>query len=631
LSGLRSGDQITATYTSTATFSSQTGRYSILPLLNDPNGALTNYTVITNAGTLTITPAPLDVSADDQSRAYGGANPRLTGSITGIRNGDNITALYSADATSASKVGPYTITPIVSDWGRKLSNYVLTTRNGLLTVYPAGLIGKADDKRRGYGEDNPPFTVSYTGFVNGEDSSIITGTLSGSTPAVVDSPPGAYPITVIGQSAPNYDIEYQTGTLTVTNLELIIQVNDATRSYGATNTLFSGTVTGLESGDNITVSYTSVATPGSPVGKYAIEAVINDSDKKLVRYNVTVHNGTLTVNPARLLGTADDKTRSYGQTNPTFTVTYSGFVNGENSKVVSGALTAFTPADVASSLGSYPIFVSGPSATNYQIDFQSGTLTVTAAVLTVTADNKSRAVAMANPPLTGSIVGIQNHENITASYSTTATLLSLPGDYPITPALSDPDNKLGNYRVTLRYGTLTVTVTPTLSIGNLLSAPSVGLPASRTSLTITADDKARAYRAPNPALTGTIAGLKQADNITVTYTTSADASSAPGSYSIMPVLHDPDGNLGHYDVTVRTANLTVKPASPVRITIVGAANGHFRISGTGDGGVLYTIQSSSDLIHWTALGSAASDVNGKFVFDDTSNPQKSLFFRVALP
>ena len=62
-----------------------------------------------------------------------------------------------------------------------------------------------------------------------------------------------------------------------------------------------------------------------------------------------------------------------------------------------------------------------------------------------------------NPPFTGTISGIQNGDNITASYSTTATVSSPVGTCPITASLNDPSGRLGNYSVRLNEGTLTIT------------------------------------------------------------------------------------------------------------------------------------------------------------------------------
>ncbi len=63
VSGLQPQDGITVSYTTTALPSSTVGGYAITPSLNDPNSALTNYTVTLTAGTLTVSAAPLSVTA----------------------------------------------------------------------------------------------------------------------------------------------------------------------------------------------------------------------------------------------------------------------------------------------------------------------------------------------------------------------------------------------------------------------------------------------------------------------------------------------------------------------------------------------------------------------------------------
>jgi MBG domain (YGX type) len=45
-----------------------------------------------NNGTLTVTPAPLSIVADDVTRAAGTPNPTFTGTSSGLKNGDAITA-----------------------------------------------------------------------------------------------------------------------------------------------------------------------------------------------------------------------------------------------------------------------------------------------------------------------------------------------------------------------------------------------------------------------------------------------------------------------------------------------------------------------------------------------------------
>jgi subtilisin family serine protease len=89
------------------------------------------------------------------------------------------------------------------------------------------------------------------------------------------------------------------------------------------------------------------------------------------------------------------------------------------------------------------------------------------AALSVTPQNIARSYGATNPTLTGTIVGIANSDNITATYSTTATTNSPPGTYPITVTLVDPSSRLGHYTTTLNQGTLTITNANTLPLVSL--------------------------------------------------------------------------------------------------------------------------------------------------------------------
>ena len=165
--------------------------------------------------------APLSVTADNQSRPYGSANPALTGTIAGILNGDAISASYTTAATAGSPLGTYAIVPSVSG---PVGNYNITTNQGILTVTPAPLTIQADNKSRAYGATNPPFTFTGTGFVNGETAAVLTGSPSFSTTAGTNSPVGSYPI-VISQgtlSDSNYSFSFANGTLTVTPTNAIL-------------------------------------------------------------------------------------------------------------------------------------------------------------------------------------------------------------------------------------------------------------------------------------------------------------------------------------------------------------------------------------------------------------------------
>ena len=57
--------------------------------------------------------------------------------------------------------------------GPRLSDYLITFHGGLLQITPAVLTVTADDKSRVYGNPNPVLTARYSGFVNGDTSSVL--------------------------------------------------------------------------------------------------------------------------------------------------------------------------------------------------------------------------------------------------------------------------------------------------------------------------------------------------------------------------------------------------------------------------------------------------------------------------
>ena len=95
------------------------------------------------------------------------------------------------------------------------SSYYAFSRSYTLNVSKASLTITANDCTKPQGEENPELTVTYSGFKNNDDASVLTTLPTVTTTATKDSPAGTYPITVSGASAANYDMTYVGGTLTV--------------------------------------------------------------------------------------------------------------------------------------------------------------------------------------------------------------------------------------------------------------------------------------------------------------------------------------------------------------------------------------------------------------------------------
>ena len=102
-------------------------------------------------------------------------------------------------------------------------------------------------------------------------------------------------------------------------------------------------------------------------------------------------SGNLTVDPAALTVTADNKQKDYdGQAFTDFTVQYSGFVNGEGPGVLNGALSFTGTAIGEVNAGTYTIVPGGVTSHNYEITFDNGELTINKVLLTVTAVDRAK-------------------------------------------------------------------------------------------------------------------------------------------------------------------------------------------------------------------------------------------------
>ena len=200
------------------------------------------------------------------------------------------------------------------------------------------------------------------------------------------------------------------------------------------------------------------------VGTFSVVVTATDDGSPAMSTNDVFD---LAVEKAPLLAIADDKARSYGAANPPLTISYSGFVLGETAVSLGSPPVAGTSAAPTNSVGTYPITLTGGTDAHYSLTLSNGTLTITNATLIVTANNTNRPYGQANPVFTGSITGIQNSDNITATFVSAALPSSLPGSYPITPVLSDPDSRLINYLTTTNNGALNVECLTSMTVTSL--------------------------------------------------------------------------------------------------------------------------------------------------------------------
>ncbi|HEX7652853.1 MAG TPA: MBG domain-containing protein, partial [Verrucomicrobiae bacterium] len=298
------------------------GSWTILVTATD-NGTPTKS--VTTNFTLTINKAAAAITTSNAARVYGGSNPTLTGSTIGFLAADNISTAYTTTANTNSAPGSYGVTPVFTDSGNRLGNYSLTTNSGALTISKATLVATAAGAARAYGSTNPVFTVSYSGFTNGQSlaTSDVTGSPAMSTGATTNSNVGAYVITNSAGTltSGNYSLNFVNGTLTITQAVLTVTASNYARVYGGLNPTFAAGYTGFLNGQTLANSGVSGApnlvtgaSTNSGAGSYPITNSLGTLTAN--NYGFNLLNGTLTVTQAILTISADTLYRGYGATNP---------------------------------------------------------------------------------------------------------------------------------------------------------------------------------------------------------------------------------------------------------------------------------------------------------------------------
>mgnify|MGYP006279419505 CR=1 FL=1 len=253
LSGIVGGEDVTLTGYA-AEFATKDAGTGIEVSLFDDNDGTSNLSG-DDAGkyTLTFSGAPtttadinqksLTVSIDgDPTKVYDGTAEATLASgdytVGGLVNPETVTVEKTTGTYDQADVGdPINVNVTLDNTlptadfsagtGTLLSNYALPTSasgNGAITTAP--LTVTADDKSKVYdGTAYSPFTVTYDGFVNGEDENSADGfTDPGFTgDAVGATEVGTYTITPQNASATNYSFTYEDGTLEITPVNFTLK------------------------------------------------------------------------------------------------------------------------------------------------------------------------------------------------------------------------------------------------------------------------------------------------------------------------------------------------------------------------------------------------------------------------
>ena len=171
---------------------------------------------------LTITKAPLTIAnLSALNKSYDGTTKATLkgGKLIGIFGSDSV-AIVEGTGTFADKNSGSNIAVAVAGYsisGPSAPNYQLMAQpSGLYAnISPLLLIVNVDNATKIAGQPNPVFTLTYSGFIPTEDTTILDSKPTTTCSATELSPAGSYPITVTGGSDINYTFMRYSGILMV--------------------------------------------------------------------------------------------------------------------------------------------------------------------------------------------------------------------------------------------------------------------------------------------------------------------------------------------------------------------------------------------------------------------------------
>jgi len=533
------------------------GSYPFTVILTNTN----NSTFVQSFGTLLVQRAGLTIAANNLTKTYGDTltlDDTTPGdfAVTGLSNSDTVTSviLTSSGTDATANVGSYSIVPSAAI-GSGLSNYDITYTDGSLSVQKRSVTISADAKSKTYADGNPTLTATEGNTVAG--AAALDYSLA--TTAGQFSNVGSYPISITLGSNPNYSVTTTDGSLTVNQRSVTVTADAKSKIYADANPTLTATEGNTVAGA-AALNYSLATNAGqfSDVGSYAISITLGSNPN----YSVTTTAGSLTVGQRSVSVTADAKSKTYADANPTLTATEGNTVAG------AAALdyTLATTADQFSDVGSYAITVSLGSNPNYSVTTTDGSLTVGQRSVSVTADDQSKTYGDANPTFTATEGNtVAGAATLQYTLATTASQFSNVGSYPISITLgSNP-----NYSVTTTDGSLTI---------------------NQRSVTITADAQSKTYGDADPSLTYAVTSGSVVNGDSFSGSLSRATGENVGTYAI----NQGSVSLGsNYSLSYVGANLTINQRAATIVAnaftrLFGEANPTFTavVSGTANNDTL---------------------------------------------
>lgn len=437
-----------------------------------------NFTT-SGTATLTINRAPLYYTATATNKTYDGSN-NVNVTLTyasGAVNQDSftttITTTGTVESSNAGENKAVKIDTSTLNYTNSEKYYVSIQNSPVVTVSKATPTVSVADINAGTYDSNRTLanlTIDGTATANNKE---ITGTWSWKNASIVPTVDvTSYTAVFTPADSTNYNTVEVAVKVTVAKAEVTVSVDNKTVSYGDASPALPLVYTGFTGADSIetiattgTASASTTYSMGKSVGTYPI--TITMTDYEAVNYSfVAATDCKITVEKKNVTITAPSGSVVYGDADLEFTV--DDLIIADDSLYGTDTLATIneqaqfgiiTEYEKGYAVGSYAVKISAQETTNYTFTFVDGTLTVTKAVLTVTADDKTVYYNDVKPTLTYTVSGYKFPDEDAeptgaAALSTQYVKGNDAGQYAISVTLGTLSHP--NYSFKFVGGTLTV-------------------------------------------------------------------------------------------------------------------------------------------------------------------------------
>ncbi len=414
----------------------------------------TNYEIDFQSGTFEILRRVITIVGLSESKVYGHPDPELEIDVEGtLYYEDELNGTISREP--GENVGIYAITQGTLDIN---DNYTIDFEGGEFRIIPFTVEVTVHRQYKVYGEDDPELTYDVSETLPFEDA--FTGSLERQEGEDV----GSYPIG-IGSLAinDNYEIEFTGESLYIEQREIEITADNLEKVYGDDDPELTYSLSSsLAFDDEITGSLERQE--GEDVGDYSIERgsiTITRGEGELSvieNYEFNFQEGNFDIRERKLTIRADDKSKVYGDEDPTLTYT---IVSGSLAPGESFEGSMYISYDDDQSVGTYSIEEGGfrPSGgyDNYDYRFEEGDFEITARPITISVDAQQKVYGEEDPELTFSLSegGLASFDQVNGSLERESG--EDVGEYEISLGQLELGSDNENYAITFNSSVLEIT------------------------------------------------------------------------------------------------------------------------------------------------------------------------------